>query len=522
MKIFNSSAQLQGTKLQPGQYVGLYGTSTKGDAGAGIFYIEHTGYTPTGDDIVLANTNVARLVLRYFDAMNPEYQEPVPGSITNAMLEAVATGIIKGRLTAGTGEVQDLTAAQIRTILNVEDGATADMTGAQIKAAYEGEADTNAFTDAAQTKVGYITVTQAVDLDAMETAVTANSAKVTNATHTGEVTGTTALTIANDVVTNAKLDNMATTTIKGRISGGTGDPEDLTAAQVRTIINVENGATADQSGAEIKVAYEAEADTNAFTDAEKVKLAGIETAATADMSGAEIKAAYEAEADTNAYDDASKAIVDELDATGVTYGANAIVGAGGLVKLKQRVWKDMLECPVARTSGVADPDFVAFRGGACDAYAFSATDEVQYWFHIPHDYALGTDIFLHVHWAHNGTAVNGNMTWAYAVTYAKGHNQAEFPAEVTGNITYATVDIATTPRYRHRIDEVQLSAAAPGAGQIDTDLLEPDGIIMVNINASAIPTITGGSPNEPFMFNVGIHYQADMEGTLNKSPNFYA
>ena len=140
MKIFNSSAQLQGTKLQAGQYVGLYGTSAKGDAGAGIFYIEHTGYTPTGDDIVLANTNVARLVLRYFDAMNPEYQEPVPGSITNAMLEAVATGIIKGRLTAGTGEVQDLTAAQIRSILNVEDGATADMTGAQIKAAYEGEA----------------------------------------------------------------------------------------------------------------------------------------------------------------------------------------------------------------------------------------------------------------------------------------------------------------------------------------------------------------------------------------------
>ena len=35
-------------------------------------------------------------------------------------------------------------------------------------------------------------------------AVTANTAKVTNATHTGDVTGATALTIANDAVTNAK------------------------------------------------------------------------------------------------------------------------------------------------------------------------------------------------------------------------------------------------------------------------------------------------------------------------------
>lgn len=44
------------------------------------------------------------------------------------------------------------------------------------------------------------------------------------------------------------------------------------AAAVRTLLNVENGATADQTGAEIKTAYEGEADTNAFTDDEKTKL----------------------------------------------------------------------------------------------------------------------------------------------------------------------------------------------------------------------------------------------------------
>src|SRR5690606_37697744 len=56
-------------------------------------------------------------------------------------------------------------------------------------------------------------------------------------TYTGDVTGTfnfngsadvsTGLTIPNDTVTNAKAADMATATIKGRTTAGTGDPEDL-------------------------------------------------------------------------------------------------------------------------------------------------------------------------------------------------------------------------------------------------------------------------------------------------------
>ena len=57
---------------------------------------------------------------------------------------------------------------------------------------------------------------------------------------TGDVTSsasTVATTIASNVVTNTKLADMAQNTIKGRISSSTGDPEDLTAAQVRTILS---------------------------------------------------------------------------------------------------------------------------------------------------------------------------------------------------------------------------------------------------------------------------------------------
>jgi hypothetical protein len=54
----------------------------------------------------------------------------------------------------------------------------------------------------------------------MESNIATNNAKVTNATHTGDVTGSTALTIANDSVTNAKMANVAMGTIKGRTSTG--------------------------------------------------------------------------------------------------------------------------------------------------------------------------------------------------------------------------------------------------------------------------------------------------------------
>ena len=98
------------------------------------------------------------------------------------------------------------------------------------------------YPSADSTKVGHIAVTQAVNLDTIESDTTTNNAKVTNATHTGDVTGSGALTIADDTVSNAKMANVATSTIKGRVTASTGDPEDLTATQARSLLNVADGA----------------------------------------------------------------------------------------------------------------------------------------------------------------------------------------------------------------------------------------------------------------------------------------
>tara|TARA_R100000781_G_scaffold12323_1_gene10961 strand:- start:2176 stop:4311 length:2136 start_codon:yes stop_codon:yes gene_type:complete len=69
------------------------------------------------------------------------------------------------------------------------------------------------------------------------------------------------------------------------------------------LATVEEGATADQTDAEIKTAYENNSNTNAFTDALLSKLNAIEAGATGDQTNAEIRAAVEAASDSNVFTD---------------------------------------------------------------------------------------------------------------------------------------------------------------------------------------------------------------------------
>lgn len=71
-----------------------------------------------------------------------------------------------------------------------------------------------------------------------DNAVNSNySGLVSNATHTGDVTGSTALTIANNAVTNAKLAQVATASFLGRITASLGNVETLTATQATSLLD---------------------------------------------------------------------------------------------------------------------------------------------------------------------------------------------------------------------------------------------------------------------------------------------
>ena len=108
-----------------------------------------------------------------------------------------------------------------------------------------------------------------------------------------------------------------------------GTTASYTTAEETKLAGIETGATADQTGAQIKTAYEAE--TNAFTDAQFTKLAGIETGATADQTAGEIKTAYESNADTNAFTDADHTKLDGIAASADVTGTTNVTAAGALM-----------------------------------------------------------------------------------------------------------------------------------------------------------------------------------------------
>ena len=116
---------------------------------------------------------------------------------------------------------------------------------ASIKAAYENNADTNAFTDDEKTKL---------------TGIADDANNYVHPNHSGDVTSVAdgAQTIVAEAVTLAKMAHMATASLLGRDTAATGDVEVLNAATVRSLLNVEDDAAADQTNAEIETAYNAQ------------------------------------------------------------------------------------------------------------------------------------------------------------------------------------------------------------------------------------------------------------------------
>jgi hypothetical protein len=126
-----------------------------------------------------------------------------------------ATDKVLGRSTAGAGSVEEITCtAAGRAILDDAD-ATAQRTtlGLGTLATQSGTFSGTS----SGTNTGDQTITLTGDV-------------------TGSGTGSFAATIANDAVSNAKLDNMTASTIKARITGSTGDPEDATLTQVLDLV----------------------------------------------------------------------------------------------------------------------------------------------------------------------------------------------------------------------------------------------------------------------------------------------
>ncbi|MEP7196071.1 MAG: hypothetical protein ABI851_06085 [Saprospiraceae bacterium] len=120
-------------------------------------------------------------------------------AITNSMLAQVPAQIFKGRTTTGVGNVEDLTIAQAKTLLNITGTNSGDQT------------------------INLI----------------------------GDVTGTgttnIVTTISNNSVTNAYLSQIPSQTFKGRTTSSTGNVEDLTIFQAKALLNLTGTNSGDQT-----------------------------------------------------------------------------------------------------------------------------------------------------------------------------------------------------------------------------------------------------------------------------------
>lgn len=157
--------------------------------------------------------------------------------------------------------------------------------------------------------------------------------------------------------------------------------------------------------------------------------------------------------------------------------------------------------------------------GNIQQYLFVEDTEIQVGFHIPHDYVMGSDLFMHVHWSHNSSLVTGgSVTWGFELTYAKGHNQAAFTAPVL----VTEVQTASTTALQHMVCEAPISISGGSANLLDTDDLEVDGLVFGRIYlVSNDLVVSSGLPPGVFLHESDLHYQSTNVATKNRTPDFW-
>lgn len=167
-------------------------------------------------------------------------------------------------------------------------------------------------------------------------------------------------------------------------------------------------------------------------------------------------------------------------------------------------WKDLLGPYTPRGSGATIPALTTIGTNIIQKPLWQVNDLAYYDFHIPHDYAIGTNVYFHIHWLADGTDVN-TVRWQVSYFYARGYGVDAFPLGLAATVVTVT-QAPTGTQYAHMISET---------AAITIPNLEPDGYLFTELKR-----ITNGgtdNANNIFAWNLDVHYQSIEESTGNRN-----
>jgi hypothetical protein len=173
------------------------------------------------------------------------------------------------------------------------------------------------------------------------------------------------------------------------------------------------------------------------------------------------------------------------------------------------VWRDMKGDISGARAGNSAPSWDQFSGGIYH-YAFSPTSikEVQITYHVDHDWATGTPMYVHIHWSPSSTNT-GTVRWGFEISIAKGYGRGAF---TTTNTIYVEQAASGVDR-DHLIAECSVNDVIPA------NALEIDAIISIRVFRDATHS-NDTYADKAFGIFCDLHYQANIPGTWQKNYPF--
>jgi len=201
-------------------------------------------------------------------------------------------------------------------------------------------------------------------------------------------------------------------------------------------------------------------------------------------------------------------IIGDNGATATVNGNLSVQGGFNFRTDQSGEWRDLITQLIVPTSGPSIPVLTAVGSGVIRHPAWAVNDQLWTNFHIQHDYAAGTSVFMHMHWHTSGTST-ATVAWEFTWYHARGNNQENFAFAGAGTVITAS-QVAQGTAFRHMITET---------AAISVPNLEPDSMLCTRIRRIT----NGGSDNADtvFGFQADLHYQATSVGTKNRFVPFY-